>query len=60
MSCTTAGAAGACILCLHPLARLCLNQQLPEELTHFWLQQGRGYPVPLALLSLCLFVIFDV
>lgn len=26
---------------------------LPEELTHFWLQQGRACPVPLALLSLC-------
>lgn len=61
------GCCGGCILCswmpcttescrcLHPLARLCLCQQLPEELTHFWLQQ-----VPLALLSLCLSLIFDV
>lgn len=53
-------AAGACILCLHPLAWPCLCQQLPEELTHFWLQQGRGCPVPLALLSLCLSLTFDV
>lgn len=49
------GAAGACILSLHPLAWLCLCQQLPEELTHFWLQQGRGCPAPLALLSLVSF-----
>lgn len=54
------GAAGACILCLQPLAWLCLHQQLPEELTHFWLQQGRGCPVPLVLLSLCFSLIFDV
>lgn len=44
------GAAGTCILRLHPPARLCLRRQLPEEPTHFRLQQGRECPVPLALL----------
>lgn len=53
------GASGACMFCLHPLAGLCLRQ-LPEELTHFWPQQSRGCSVSLALLSLCLSLIFDV
>lgn len=42
------GAAGACIFRLYPPARLCLRRQLPQELTHFRLRQGRGCPVPLA------------
>lgn len=42
------GAAGACILRLHPPALLCLRRQLPEDPTHFRLRQGRECPVQLA------------
>lgn len=44
------GAAGTCILCLHPLAQLCFHRQLLQDLTHFQLQQGRECLVQLALL----------
>lgn len=44
----------------HQVAECSVCILFPEELTHFWLQEGRGCSVSLALLSLCLSLIFDV